>query len=386
MAITVQMNVAHANVADVEIGRADGRPCVAFAAAAHGGPERLWFCFRVRNGRALQRERGPITLLLKHAESMLGGQAPDRIQPVMRVGTGEWARLPPGKPAPTPDGRMGVWWQIDAPEVYADIAVCYPYGQPQVNALLAAAGGYYQAAAIGLSRGDRPIRRLGNADGEPGAGQPGIYLIARQHAGETPGSWVLDGLLRAFAQRPDNAPLIWCVPIADVDGVEAGDYGKDAPPCDLNRAWGIPPLRHEVMVMQRDAWRWAERCEPWLMLDFHAPGLCEADGLYVFTADDAGDDQEQWIERFRAALGPYASPDFRRVPNYPSRWTGLNATRFFRERIGCPAMTFESSYVRAGETVLSPEHYREAGARLAGAVAEALGQRGGRTIRNESSR
>jgi len=109
---------------------------VAFAASAHGGPERLWFCFRLRNGKALQRTRGPMRLLLKHGESMLGWRGAEPVQPVIRYETGDWRRLPAGKPAPTPDGRAGAWWQIDAPDLYADVAACYPYGQAELNAML----------------------------------------------------------------------------------------------------------------------------------------------------------------------------------------------------------------------------------------------------------
>jgi len=372
MPLTVQTNPPHANVADVEISSVDGVPCVAFAASAHGGPERLWFCFRLRNGKALQRTRGPIRLLLKHGESMLGWRGAEAVQPVIRYETGEWRRLPAGKPAPTPDGRAGAWWQIEAPDLYADVAVCYPYGQAELNAMLHQVAPCYAADAIGLSRGDRPMMRLANAYGEPNAKRPGVYLLARQHSGETPGSWVLDGLLRTFAELGEQAPLAWAVPLCDPDGVERGDYGKDAYPYDLNRAWGTPPQRQENLVLQRDIWRWSDRCDGRLVLDFHAPGLGETDGLYVFTADGAGEEQERWIGAFGEALGDYAAPDFRRVPDYPSRWAGPNACAHLRETIGCAALTVECPYARAGQTVLGIEHYREAGSRLAQAVADRL--------------
>jgi len=372
MALTVQTNLPHANVADVEISAVDGVPCVAFAASAHGGPERLWFCFRLRNGKALQRTRGPMRLLLKHGESMLGWRGAEPVQPVIRYETGDWRRLPAGKPAPTPDGRAGAWWQIDAPDLYADVAACYPYGQAELNAMLHQVAPYYTAEAIGLSRLDRSIIRLANGYGEAAGRRPGVYLLARQHSGETPASWVLEGLLRTFAELGDRAPLVWAAPICDPDGVERGDYGKDAGPYDLNRAWGVPPRRHENLVLQQDVWRWADRCDPRLILDFHAPGLGETDGLYLFTAADAGDEQEQWITALGGALGEYAAAEFRRVPDYRSRWAGPSACTHLRGAIGCAALTVECPYARAGETVLSIEHYRDAGRRLAQAIADRL--------------
>jgi len=373
MTLTVQTNLPYANVADVEVTQLDGRPAVTFAASAHGGPERLWFCFRVRNGKAMQKTRGPVRLLLKHVETMLGGNSPANIRPVIRYETGEWQRLEAGKPAPTRDGRMGAWWEIDAPNLYADIAVCFPYGNPELTELLGQTNGYYNVDAIGLSRFDRPILRLandfGSADGDK---RPGIYLTARLHAGETPGSWVLDGVLRKFAELGEQAPLVWAVPLTDPDGIEQGDYGKDAYPYDLNRGWGKAPMRHEVMLLQRDLWRWTERCDARLMLDFHAPGLCEPTGLYMYAPDPEQHGEDAWVDAFNEALGEYASPNFRRVINYPTRFAHPNSTQFVRETIGCAAITFECSYVSAGDIVLTPDRYREAGARIAQTIADRL--------------
>jgi hypothetical protein len=327
-------------------------------------------------------------LVLKHLENLLGGNAPQEVRPVVRyaeakedAGEGGWARLSPGKPLPQADGRMWAEWEVEAPRSHLDLAVCYPYGMPEVRQLVEAGQGYWRADVIGLSQAGRPLVRLSNNAGaaEETSRRPGAYFLARQHSGETPGSWVLDGLLRCLAEERVEDLTVWAVPLSNIDGVEQGDYGKDNFPWDLNRAWGRPPMRHETLVLAQDARRWRARCRPRLAIDFHAPGLCETTGLYAYGSkpellNDALAAQEtRWLGVVREALGPYAARDFARVGRYPSRWEqGPHASDFFRSLEGVYAFTLECSYLRAGELLLTRAHYREAGRRMGRALAREL--------------
>lgn len=385
--VEVEGTIAYGNVADVELSNEGGSPVIAFAADAKGGPERGWFCFRVVQPRRTRRFSKPFTLVLKHLETMLGGGEPSAIQPVVRYAAEEWRRLPPGKPAPTDDGRMGAWWTLEPPVSFVDVALCYPYGQAEAAAFAQESGGY-RVDTIGVSEGGRPMIRLANDYGTPrdGAGEagagargrrPGVYLLARQHAGETPGSWVLEGVLRRLAEAEAGAgaagagPIVWAVPFVDVDGVEAGRYGKDHPPHDFNRAWGRPPMRHEAMVMQRDAERWAARCAPALMLDFHAPGIGETEGVYAYRTADGED--KGWGALIGEHVGAFAADRFVRCADYPSRYDSGRATRWFEERIGCPTLAIETPYARCGERVMSRDDYREVGRGIGEAALTRLG-------------
>jgi len=369
MPLTIRTTLSHANVADAEVIKIDGKPCVAFAASAHGGTERLWFCFRIANGKALQKTRGPVMLLLKHCESMLGGGRPENIQPVIRFGQSDWQRLDPGKPAPTEDGRLGAWWQIEAPDVYADIAACYPYGMRELNQLLHELGGRYRADAIGLSQGDRHLMRLSNDLGEPNGNRPGIYCIARQHAGETPASWVLDGLLRHLATLGERGPLIWTAPLADIDGIEQGDDGKTHPAGDMYYAWTGEHRRHESSVFLQDVTRWADRCAPKLILDLQAPTLGETGGVFAFADGQPDAAQSDWIVAMQRGLGEDAADPFARVLAGP--WP--DARQVLQQQAACPAITLKVPYARIGERVLTVQRYREIGARLAATIVDRLG-------------
>ena len=111
-------------------------------------------------------------------------------------------------------------------------------------------GSFWRVDTIGVSQGGRPLLRLSNDYGRPKGERPGVFLMARQHSGEVSGAWVLDGVLRRFAELGEAAPLVWAIPLANIDSVEQGDYGKDNFPYDMNRAWGKLPMRHETLVLQ----------------------------------------------------------------------------------------------------------------------------------------
>jgi hypothetical protein len=259
------------------------------------------------------------------------------------------------------------------------VAYCYPYGPPEIEALISETTGYWQADTIGVSQEGRALTRLSNVYGETQDGRPGLYLIARQHSGETSGSWVLDGFLRHIASLGGAAPLVWSVPLTNIDGVWGGDYGKDNYPYDLNRAWGRPPMRHEVLVLQRDIGRWKARCQPALVLDFHAPGACETSGIYCYLADPAlysrfHQEALGWAAAIKSRLArQYAAECFERVARYASRWETPRFTGYCWSQHGICGLGVETPYAMVGDLVMTREHYREAGARIAAGVLDRLG-------------
>ena len=375
MNLIVDTHVPYGNACDIAVTRGPDGWTVAFAADPHGGPERLWFCFRLRWEEAGAGPIGRVRLLLRHFQTMLGANAPQNVYPVLRLSGEDWQRLPAGTPEPQPDGRCQASWTIDVPAQGADVAACYPYGMPEVDCLVGESNGYWRADAIGVSQNGRPLVRLSNDYGQPGGARPGLYLVARQHSGETPGSWVLDGFLREIATQPDKAPLVWAVPLTNIDGVEQGDYGKDNFPYDLNRAWGCPPMRHEVMVLQGDIGRWRQRCRPVLAIDFHAPGLCEAEGSYIFLPSPRQYQGLSETARIRAgqiaeALTPeHAAEPFARVANYASRWETPTFTAYIC-RLGICGFSVETPYGAIRGNVLTREQYRQTGRRMARCLME----------------
>lgn len=387
MTLQVRTDIPHGNAGYIRVSEiGPGTAEVRFMPDPHGAPETLWFCFRVEQAEQLptgaNRARR-LRIVCENVDTMLGGaRAPEHIHPVVRRAGGDWERLPHTEVVALPDGRREIAWEMDAPDPALDIALCYPYGWPELHTLLRETGDYWKADAIGLSQGGRPLVRLSNDYGTAGNARPGLFVLARQHSGETPGSWALDGFLRRMAEFGPRAPLIWCIPFTNIDGVVQGDYGKDNFPHDLNRAWGYwplhQPMRHEILVMQSDYRRWMARCAPVAGLDFHAPGASQTEGLYTYLPRPSNNPEAAQIgnvresaARFAAALGEYAADPFAWEVDYPTRWPFPSALTYGEFTWGLakiPGVTIEVPYSKIRDMMLTRERYREAGSRIAAAL------------------
>ena len=371
MSLSVQTNFPGANACAIDIQSTPDRDLVYFAADPHHGTEALWFYFRV-----VECSTRPVELVLTNLDTCLGGGGAhwERVRPVVRQADSPWERLPNAKVDTLADGRRQAAWTVVPRYDSFEFALCYPYGLGDLEMTRAASGDYWRLDLIGVTAGGQPLPRLSNTTIETQA--PGLYLVARQHAGETPGSWVLDGLLRRAAQVLDPSALpIWTVPLAHLDGVVAGDYGKDPFPWDLNRAWTTPPMRHEVRVIQSDIARWAARTAPALAIDFHAPSPTETAGAFFFLPRQERPREslaaaQQAIDAITPAL-PKAllrTPPARQI-DYPSRWDAtatLDAHIWDRYQIPCLAM--EIPYASSHTTLLTRSQYHRLGAALLEAI------------------
>lgn len=370
MSLKVNTQIPGGNAADVEILEDGTCPEVRFASDPYESPEALWFYFRLVETENDPARQTKVRLTWKHFDIMTGSFDSTACRPVFQPAGHAWSRLKQGEEKRMPDGQRELSWLIPHPAPTTDVALCFPYGAADVQSLLQHYPNYWQSAAIGVSQGGRRIARLNNAVGSLEGRQPGCYIVARQYAGETPGSWVLDGLLQHLAQIRKSGYVVWAVPLVDIDGIVHGQYGKDAFPYDLDHAWGQPPMRHETLVIRQDVLRWKARCRPILALDLHAPGVCEHDGIYAYVGGDANGplaaEETKWCNVLQNELqAEFAAPGFKRVANSPSRWTTPGFAAFLRGELGVPTLSLEIPYALAGETLLTQKIYREIGRRLA---------------------
>jgi len=373
----VDTNVPYGNACEVAVRAGADGPEVSFTPDPHGGTQRLWFCFRLRAEGA---DAGPadVRLVWKFFDSCLGARDPAAARPIVRPAGGDWQRLEPGKAIRDgDDGPVHGLWTLPFAPPHVDVAWCYPYGPGELDALVAETGGYWTLRQIGVTQHGRAIPRLCNPVGEPGGRQPGLFFVCRQHAGETPGSWVLDGLLRALAEANERRAVIWALPLANLDGVLEGDYGKDPYPYDVNRAWGRTPARHETLAAQVDLARWWDRCRPILGIDFHAPGTCEQSGVYAYlpkpeTSQTIHARSREWAEAVAAILRPrWAAKEFARVMGYVSLWETPNFGTYFASK-DIPVMSVETPYSQIGSEVLTPDSYRQIGRAFAEVIRRRL--------------
>ncbi len=372
--IIVRTDVPFGNAANVRVQKDGPVTEVRFTPDTHGGPECLWFCFRVCRPHAGGGALGRLRLVLECPETMLGGGKPADFRPVFRPTGGDWERTGAPELIDLPDGRRQAAWTLDVAKPSLDFAFAYPYGRPEVERLVKDTKGYWHVDTIGISQGGRPLLRLSNDYGRPKGTRPGVYFMTRQHSAEVSGSWVLDGVMRRFAEVGDAAPLAWAIVLGNIDGVEQGDYGKDNFPYDMNRAWGNPPMRHETLVYQQDMRRWAQRCRSVAGFDFHSPGASESDGIYAFIHKsekfpEVAKRAIEWSDVSGKALGPeFAAEKFTRSGDYNSRWNTPRFGGFCQEDMRIPGVSYETPYGMIRKTVLTREKYQEAGRRIADAI------------------
>lgn len=373
--IKVSTSIPYGNACDVSIEECGNTATVYFAASPSDGPQCLWFCFRIETTRILKH----IKLVLKHPYNMLMGSCElSNILPVIRKDGEQWHRIEKTYQFHTlPDGRYQISWILNNPGKINDIALCYPYGLPELESLLQTSKGYWKKDIIGVSTENRPIIRLANDYSSAGTKKPGIYIIARQHSGETPGSWVLDGLMRHLVTLETKDVIIWVIPLSNIDGIEKGRYGKDYFPFDLNRSWGKKVLRHENLVIQRDIARWMERCNPVLGLDFHAPGGAEGKGVYFFFMDKEKpvkikNKEFLWINLIGKEVGnEYMLSGLKRNSKPEGdlkNMVGLMFTCYFDYVLKIPALCIEVPYGISNDKALEIKDYQEIGKRIAIAI------------------
>ncbi len=372
MSLRVDAKFSGGNAAAVRVQQNENLARIFFSANPCGGAQALWFNFRIIASNPETQHPDTLTITLEFAKNLTGCETPSDLHPVFRGEGQGWSRTRSSNIS-RDDGQVSVSWTIPYPAPMTEFALCYPYGQPEIKTLMQKSKGYWNASPIGLSQDGRYMQRISNPV-EPSSCLPGLYLIARQHAGETPGSWVLDGIMQHFSRTNEGRLLIWTIPLADIGGVERGHYGRGGICTDLDQAWGNPPLRYETGAMQSDLAEWQTRCQPALVLDLQATGGTESDGIYCYLpqteAPDAPTrDAEKWANVLRIALGDdYAAETFKRERPSRPQAVGMPLDNYVRQTLECSALTLLLPYGSCGKTIMAPKQYRDVGSRIARAV------------------
>ena len=370
MSLKVSSKITYGNASAVNVLYDTEIPEIIFTASPYDNAEALWFCFDLFETEPDKVVATKVTITLKHLRNLSGCDNAMELKPVYKPKGQQWFRTKSGHQHVADDGQTSASWTIPYPIPSTTIAFCYPYGRPELTTMIQKSKGYWHQDSIGLSQRGRNIIRLSNSYGKAGSHQLGIYIIARQNAGETPGSWVLDGMLNQFSRNKKNNFLIWSVPLADIDGIIKGNYGRNNTPNNINHSWGTPPTRYETVVFQNDIKEWKQRCKPYLIINLQSPSGTEADGIFSLLPDPdnfaaANQETATWANVFKQALGKdYAAENFKRIA--PITATTLND--YARETTNCNSIDLNIPYANCGKTIMQQKQYRDAGKCLADAV------------------
>lgn len=189
--------------------------------------------------------------------------------------------------------------------------------------------------------------------GRPTPERAPVWIIARQHPGETMAEWFVEGLLERLldgadpiARKVREHAVLYIVPNMNPDGAVRGNLRTNAVGRNLNREWRAPDpaASPEVFLVREEM----ERTGCGLFLDIHGDEALP----YVFfsTAEEvpgfspeAAARQAVFIDAFAAA-----SPDFQREHGYqPGRFgeelLGL-ASKWVAHRFGCVSLTLEMPF------------------------------------------
>ena len=184
-------------------------------------------------------------------------------------------------------------------------------------------------------------------------GRAPIWIIARQHPGETMAEWFVEGLLDRLLDGADpvartlrEQALLYIVPNMNPDGAVRGNLRTNAAGRNLNREWREPdPLASpEVFLVRAEM----ERTGCALFLDIHGDEtlpyvfFSTAEEVPGFTAE-AGAAQARFVETLLAV-----SPDFQTEEGYKPGRFGEElltlASKWVANHFGCVSLTLEMPF------------------------------------------
>lgn len=109
-------------------------------------------------------------------------------------------------------------------------------------------------------------------------GKPVVFVSARVHPGETPGSYMMEGFLNFImskdkrAERLRNIYVFKIVPVINPDGVARGYYRCDIHGENLNRFYDEPNLERQpaIYAIKKLLEYHSNKGNLYLYLDYHA--------------------------------------------------------------------------------------------------------------------
>jgi murein tripeptide amidase MpaA len=185
--------------------------------------------------------------------------------------------------------------------------------------------------------------------GDPAA-EKKIWIIARQHPGETMAEWLVEGLLGALLDQANpiarsilEKAVLYIVPNMNPDGAARGNLRTNAAGANLNREWMTPSLETSPEVFHVKNKIHETGCD--LFLDIHGDEALP----YVFVAgsemiegftEKQAKEQQVFVDSFCAA-----SPDFQTKFGYEASKYNEDMLKLASKYIGhtfkCVSLTLE---------------------------------------------
>jgi murein tripeptide amidase MpaA len=220
----------------------------------------------------------------------------------------------------------------------------------------AAQSDHVQVQHLGATLDGRDMTLLRITDAHGAAAQDGrkkIWLIARQHPGETMAEWFVEGFLERLLDGDDPVARVllarcffYVVPNMNPDGAVRGNLRTNAAGANLNREWQAPSLEKSPEVyLVRQA---MQQTGVDLCLDAHGDESLP----YNFVAGTEGNPgytpRVAALEAAFKAAWRAASPDFQTAQGYgqaaPGSANPTLATNWVGQNFDCLAFTIEMPF------------------------------------------
>lgn len=212
---------------------------------------------------------------------------------------------------------------------------------------------------LGCSVEGRPMSLLVLGTPEASAGRPKkkVWIVARQHPGETMAEWFVEGLAKRLAGWGDwsgdsvarklyEHAVFYIVPNMNPDGSVRGNLRTNAAGANLNREWLAPDAERSPEVLAVREAIHANGCD--MFFDIHGDEalpyvfVAGSEMLPSFTEQQARE-QRAFIDAFKQA-----SPDFQDEHGYEAskyREDALKlASKYIGHTFGCLSLTLEMPF------------------------------------------
>jgi murein tripeptide amidase MpaA len=300
---------------------------------------RQWFHFRV-SGIAQQA----LTLRLLNAGECTYADGWHGYQALASYDRQHWFRVPT-----TYDGQvLTITHTPECDSVYYAYFTPYSWERHLDLIAQAAASPDVRVVRLGTSVQRRDLDKIcwGNGDKQ-------VWIIARQHPGESMTEWLIEGLLERLldaadpvARRLAQLATLHIVPNMNPDGAAFGNLRSNASGANLNREWMTPSLEKSPEVLHVRNAMHASGVD--LFLDIHGDETIP----YVFIdgSEMIPGYATELIEKQAAFIARQlqASPDFQREHGYaPDRFSTemlTLASKYVGYTFGCVSLTLEMPF------------------------------------------
>lgn len=236
-----------------------------------------------------------------------------------------------------------------------------PYSMERHADLIASAqqNPHCQAMVLGQSIDgqDMDCLRFGN----PGANKKVLWMVARQHPGETMAEWWMEGVINRLSDADDavsrtllERSVIYLVPNMNPDGSRRGHLRCNAVGANLNREWISPSTERSPEVFY--VFKKMQQTGLDFALDVHGDEALP----YNFIAGTEGipgwnPQRQKKLQQFKDCLAA-VNPDFQTRHGYPPNLPGTGKLSYcsnaLAEHFNAPAMTLEMPFK---DSIITPD-------------------------------